>query len=266
MWPPMERGAGGVGPTPRIDDLDVPKTGIRALPSNGMRPTPGPPPLGEDELFDPPHEGRVVRGAPLSDEPLSLLEQDPVYARMAPEVRGVFGPDDLAKNPPVPLGTEADAPSPEPASRAGSKLPHQLPPSARRRAIKETAGALNASTSHQAVMTEGPDPGLDRDVALARARVVRSPNSVTACYRLGTLLMRRGERDNFDDALSTLLRVMELEPNHPGAHHKLAEVFARRGDYLQASEHLSRARRLGYRTDPDLEAVVANGVKMLERG
>ena len=137
---------------------------------------------------------------------------------------------------------------------------------ARRRAIKETSAPGTPPAPHQVLESEGSDPELDRDIALARARVVRSPNSVTACYRLGALLMRRGERDNFDEALATLLRVMELEPNHPGAHHKLAEVFARRGEYLQASEHLSRARRLGYRTDPDLEALVASGVKQLEGG
>jgi Flp pilus assembly protein TadD len=162
--------------------------------------------------------------------------------------------------------SEQEQAQPPPLPRAISKRPPPLPPSARRRAIKETAGAPTSSPAHQAVKTEGTDPELDRDIALARARVVRSPNSVTACYRLSTLLMRRGDIDNFDDALQTLLRVMELEPNHPGAHHKLAEVFARRGQYLEALEHLQRARRLGYRTDPDLEAVVANGVKQQEQG
>lgn len=109
--------------------------------------------------------------------------------------------------------------------------------------------------------TAGKDPDLDRDIALARARVVRSPNSVTACYRLSMLLLRRGEFGGEDEAIQSLERVVLLEPNHPGAHHKLAEVLARKGEYTRASDHLSKARKMGYRTDPDLEAVVAQGVK-----
>ena len=109
--------------------------------------------------------------------------------------------------------------------------------------------------------TASSDPELDRDIALARARVVRSPNSVTACYRLSMLLLRRGAFDGYDEVVNTLERVVQLEPNHPGAHHKLAEVLARKGEYARASDHLSKARKMGYRTDPDLEAVVAQGVK-----
>jgi hypothetical protein len=261
----------GSSPSPVIDDLIAPKTGLRPVPQNGRsqdpiasRPPPAPLPTG-DEPFDPLPDVRVVRGAPQADEPLTLERAE--QGEMAPQVRGFSPESNVAQNPPVPghmyeytsEQLRAEAPP-----RTTSKRPPPLPPSARRRAIKETAGAPSSSPSHQAVQSEGTDPELDRDIALARARVVRSPNSVTACYRLSTLLLRRGEGPNLDDALSTLLKVMELEPNHPGAHHKLAEVFARRGEYVQASEHLNRARRLGYRTDPDLEAVVAHGVRRRE--
>jgi hypothetical protein len=284
-----------VSPAPQIDDLTPPKTGLRSLPGNGeirraqapelpsKRPPPVPLPSG-DEPFAPltPDEGDfpVVRGAPesfysgrappppsldRSDEPIELVEEiEPVFGSMSPQIRGIH---EIAQNPPVPPGNmfEAEDSSAElePVPRAGSrKPPPPLPPSARRRAIKESAGG----GLPQSMSTEGTDPELDRDIALARARMVRSPNSVTACYRLSTLLMRRGDQDNFADALTTLQRVMELEPNHPAAHHKLAEVLARRGEYREASEHLARARRLGYRVDPDLDALVANGVKQLEQG
>ncbi len=280
---PLQKPISSSGPVV-IDDLVAPKTGIRPMPSNGQslramppelpagRPPPPPPLPTGDEPFAPlsvDPEMVVVRGAPAGDEPIGF-GSDPQFGEVAPSVRGVEH-DDVAQNPPVPPGTmfeydsaQAQAESPV-LVRSASRRPPPLPPSARRRAIKETAGVVTPMTHHQTMSTEGTNPDLDRDIALARARMVRSPNSVTACYRLSTLLMRRGDRDNFDDALNTLLRVMEMEPNHPGAHHKLAEVFARRGEYVQASEHLSRARRLGYRTDPDLEVVVANGVKRFDR-
>ncbi|CAN0550868.1 unnamed protein product, partial [Laminaria digitata] len=108
------------------------------------------------------------------------------------------------------------------------------------------------AASHRNFSTESHDPALARDIALARARVVRSPHSVTACYRLSSLLLKDGESDDFQEA---------LEPNHPGAHHKLAELYARRGDYSRAAEHLSRARRLGYQIDADLEHIISEANK-----
>ncbi len=109
--------------------------------------------------------------------------------------------------------------------------------------------------------TAGTNPELDRDIALARARVVRSPTSVTACYRLSTLLMKAGDRRGFDDAVDSLLEVLQLEPNHPGAHHVLAEALARSGDYKRAWEHLRKAKRLGYQVDPDLERIISEAKK-----
>lgn len=264
--------------SPAIDDLTPPKTGLRLIPrslvlqNRAMPPdlplerAPPPPPLPSgDEPLDPLPEPespmRVVRGAPASEE--EAMPRPPSQAGVAPTVQGVD--DGMAQNPPVPPGTmfeyssqEVSAVSPGPASQ---ELP--LPPSARRRVRRETVERESTNVHHTSFSTEGTDPALDRDIALARARVVRSPNSVTACYRLSALLVQRGEATNLNDALDTLRRVTELEPNHPGAHHKLAEVLARRGEYLLAAEHLNRARRLGYRTDPDLEAIVAQGVKQL---
>ncbi len=125
-----------------------------------------------------------------------------------------------------------------------------------RRAVHEQEAA-----SHRNFSTESHDPALARDIALARARVVRSPHSVTACYRLSSLLLKDGESDDFQEAIQALEKVMALEPNHPGAHHKLAELYARRGDYGRAAEHLSRARRLGYQIDADLEHIISEANK-----
>lgn len=263
----------GIGPA--IDDLTPPKTGLRLiprsvvlksramppdLPSDRSAPSPPPMPSGDEPIAPLPESGsqmRVVRGAPVAEEEPEHPPRPPSEGGVAPRIQGVE--EDAAQNPPVPPGTmfeyhseevEAEEPLREPA----------LPPSARRRR-RDAVERESTNVHHSSFSTEGSDPALDRDIALARARVVRSPNSVTACYRLSALLVQRGALDNLDDALETLRRVTELEPNHPGAHHKLAEVLARRGDYLLAAEHLNRARRLGYRTDPDLEAIVAQGVK-----
>ncbi|MCK6545911.1 tetratricopeptide repeat protein, partial [Myxococcota bacterium] len=196
----------------------------------------------------------VVRGAPLSEGPIEGANPLPEIAReghgRAPEVTvepwfELVGPgEDIFKQP------SAMTPVPVP------KRPAQ--PLARRASVRGSVEE-NARSFHHSMSTESSNPNLDRDVALARARVVRSPNSVTACFRLGALLVKRGDRDRWDEALTTLKRVMELEPNHPGAHHALAEALARRGDYAGAAEHLARARRLGYRIDPVLEREIAEG-------
>ena len=52
-----------------------------------------------------------------------------------------------------------------------------------------------------------------------------------------------------------------MEPNHPGGHHKLAEVYADQGDFTLAAAHLSRARRHGYRNNTELEQRVSAGVR-----
>ncbi|MEQ9535091.1 MAG: PilZ domain-containing protein [Deltaproteobacteria bacterium] len=160
---------------------------------------------------------------------------------------------------PAPSGPNQVAPANRPIrqNRPARTTPPPPPPSARRGLPPED----REHAGHKNVSTESGNPDLDRDIGLARARVVRSPHSVTACYRLSMLLMQRGEGTHVGEALESLKRVMTLEPNHPGAHHKLAELLARKGDYALAAEHLSRARRLGYRIDPDLERIVTSGAK-----
>ena len=142
--------------------------------------------------------------------------------------------------------SKAPPPPPPPARRPGPTTP--------RRSRNTTEDGERAK--HTTLSTESANPSLARDIALARARVVRSPHSVTACYRLSTLLLQSSDDQGFDEAVRALEKVMALEPNHPGAHHKLAELHARRGDYPKASEHLARARRLGYQVDPDLEHII----------
>ncbi|MEQ9496679.1 MAG: PilZ domain-containing protein [Deltaproteobacteria bacterium] len=160
---------------------------------------------------------------------------------------------------PAPSGPNQAPPANRPIrqNRPARTTPPPPPPSARRGLPPED----REHAGHKNVSTESGNPDLDRDIGLARARVVRSPHSVTACYRLSMLLMQRGEGTHVGEALESLKRVMTLEPNHPGAHHKLAELLARKGDYALAAEHLSRARRLGYRIDPDLERIVTSGAK-----
>lgn len=208
--------------------------------------------------------GLIIRGVPSPPPPVPSKE--PAPAKNVAALRSVSRAPE--KNPVTVepwferLGNEiqeqlsADTPMPPPRKQS---MQAPAPPrrSAAARGFEESA----KQSAHREVSTAGNDPSLDRDIALARARVVRSPNSVTACYRLSTLLMRRGEQDGYHEAIGTLQRVMDLEPNHPGAHHAAAEALARRGELDLAAEHLSRARRLGYRIDPELERTIAEGRK-----
>lgn len=123
-----------------------------------------------------------------------------------------------------------------------------------RQAAREGAGGL-----HRSLSTAGIDPALDREIALARARLVRTPESVTACYQLGKLLLRRGSPDSLEEATAQLSRAVTLEPNHPGAHLAAAELAVKQGNFETAAEHLQRARRLGYRIDERLEKLVSSG-------
>jgi hypothetical protein len=255
---------------PSRSDAPASEPRWRALPPDiapDRSPPPPPLPTG-DEPLDPLPEPdvMVVRGAPAIDEPaagdpVEIAEVDGIAGEHSPKVGGAEL--DVAHNPPIPPNTMFDYQSAEEVAQPLSprSIEAVLPPSARRKAMqkRDTVERDKTGLHHSSFSTEGSDPHLDRDIALARARVVRSPNSVTAVYRLSTLLVQRG--DHLDDALESLKRVTELEPNHPGAHHKLAEVLARRGEYAQALDHLNRARRLGYRTDPDLEALVAHATR-----
>lgn len=206
-------------------------------------------------------EGRRVRkksGVPrLASEPgIEVVQNPPVPPG------SVFDFDEASQKIAVPA-PKPDLSSPRAASRLSVTPVKQTPapavdanpkqPRQRRRAAQE-----QENVNHRMLSTESADPELARNIALARARVVRSPHSVTACYRLSSLLVQDGESDGFKEAVQALSKVMSLEPNHPGAHHKLAELHARRGEYAKAAEHLARARRLGYQTDPDLELIIGN--------
>lgn len=171
--------------------------------------------------------------------------------------------EDQPQNPPVPPGTTFDfEAADDPAEISADELPVKSAPAGARRAQppqQRQPVENQVGHHHTNLSTSSADPDLARDIALARARVVRSPHSVTACYRLSMLLVRQGEGQSFEEAQTALMKVLALEPNHPGAHHKMAEVLARRGRFESAAEHLNRARRLGYRIDPDLEILVSRG-------
>jgi PilZ domain-containing protein len=208
---------------PRVAGVVARPTPVLPFTSGGYLPKPEPSKVIPQKTRTPP-----PLPPPLPPSPAA----SPIAGAAMPIVRGAPDPDLGVKRTPPPL-----PPEPMPIRRT------TLRPN-----IEE------ASTgAHRSVSTQGLDPSLDRDIALARARVVRSPNSVSACYRLGTLLLRRGDVTGFGEAIDTLHRVMELEPNHPGAHHAVAEALVRRGEYASAAEHLQKARRLGYQVDPELE-------------
>lgn len=210
-------------------------------------------------------ELKVVRGAPMKPtvgpyrEPTPSPPPPPGQPDPQPRGAGQMFDYEEGSSPEVPeLAVKMDPRGPPPPPTPRKPPP---PPPAPRRAAPPRNPVERDVVGHKNMSTAGDDPDLDRSIGLARARVVRSPHSVTACYRLSMLLMRRGDENQLDEALDSLKKVMTLEPNHPGAHHKIAELLARRGDYGLAAEHLSRARRLGYRIDPDLERIVSEGAK-----
>ncbi len=248
-------------------------------PSARIRSAPPPPPPAPPSARMPVPPPQAQRAGPAGDPGVTVLEGRRVRKKSGvPRLASAPGLE-VVQNPPVPPGSVFDfdeasqrdaAPAPKqdlsspraevrwgvtPVQRSPAPTVDTSPKPQRnlRRAVKEQENA-----HHLMLSTESSDPELARNIALARARVVRSPHSVTACYRLSSLLVQDGESDGFKEAVQALAKVMSLEPNHPGAHHKLAELHARRGDYVKAAEHLSRARRLGYQTDPDLELIIGN--------
>jgi hypothetical protein len=199
-------------------------------------------------------------------------------ARPSVSVTGVEGEDTVRPPPDAPPGPRsrphpgALEPSADETNFDDELETHPeepLPPSVAQVVVSKAADAprtrrasgLNEPSwsNHRQINSEGTDPELDRDIALARARVVRSPASVTACYHLGRLLLRRGNEDALGEATVQLSRAVELEPNHPGAHLAAAELAVRQGNFDAAADHLQRARRLGYRIDAGLERAVAEG-------
>jgi hypothetical protein len=91
---------------------------------------------------------------------------------------------------------------------------------------------------------------MDQDIEAAREKVDKTPESATAVFQLGRLLFRKGDAAA---ALDVLSKAVELEPNHPGAHHVAAQALVELGRYDSAAEHLRKARLLGYQIDTQLE-------------
>ncbi|MEM7679209.1 MAG: hypothetical protein AAF449_24795, partial [Myxococcota bacterium] len=107
----------------------------------------------------------------------------------------------------------------------------------------------------------GSSPIEDQKLEVARARVVRRPKDIAASIELSFLLSAGGDREFLEEAIDVVRKVAALDPEHAGAQYRLAELFARKGDYRLARDHLAQAKRLGFVIDTDLERVVADGIK-----
>jgi hypothetical protein len=255
---PRDEGALG-GPSEPPTTADPPAARL----ADDARRTDAPPPRASDadDLDSRP------RSAPLEPRPADNPERRAREAAPRHEpgdgparVRRVEAPSRRGESvDPAPRRVEGAEPS---AGASGGAASVERPSVPAPRAMRPSRGAASEGAPqarHRAMSTAGADPALDRDIALARARVVRSPGSVTACYQLGRLLLRRDSDDSLSEATEQLQRAVELEPSHPGAHLAAAELAVRQGRFDTAAEHLQRARRLGYRIDERLERLVAEG-------
>lgn len=137
----------------------------------------------------------------------------------------------------------------------GGAAPARETPTPRRRVADER---LYPAHHHQ-VSTEGSNPGLDREIALARARVVRTPDDAAAAEHLAELLFYRGRSEVLQDAVRAYEKLIRLRPGDRAAHARLGELHARSGHYDRAAEHLRLAEKLGHPVDPDLEKIIALG-------
>ncbi|MEO1338158.1 MAG: hypothetical protein AAFV29_21110, partial [Myxococcota bacterium] len=145
----------------------------------------------------------------------------------------------------VPAAPEIKPPTPDGAEASQPDLPHA---ERRKRRMHRNASV-------------GVDPDLDHKIAMARARVVRQPKDIAAGIELSFLLSSRGDQQLLEEAIDVVRRVAALDPDHAGAQYRLAELFARKGDYRLARDHLAQAKRLGFIVDTDFERVVADGIK-----
>ena len=235
----------------------------RPTPAPPRAPTPTPPPLLTplpDEVGFDDDETSGGHAILTSGRPASRSGRPASAVGRSPSGRGP---------PPAPAGTPPPTaamdprgdPRPPPPRAPSLDRAHRVVVEPRRGggAARTAAAETSSGGGHRSLSTAGSDPALDRDIALARARVVRSPGSVTACYHLGKLLLRQGAPESLAEADQQLHRAVELEPSHPGAHLAAAELAARQGRFDLAADHLQRARRLGYRIDERLEKLVAQG-------
>ena len=127
----------------------------------------------------------------------------------------------------------------------------------RRRAADERMG----SSLQQPGSSAGTNPGLDRDIALARARVVRSPEDADAAQALASLLFSRGRAETLAEAVSVFEKVARLRPDAGEPHARLGELHARAGRYAKARASLERAAQLGVPVDPDIMGLVDRALR-----
>ena len=209
--------------------------------------TPQPASRGRRSIFSPFFEEAALGGldevgsfeGPIDlDDDLEDTLEPAEQELLAPQLLHELGEYEESGAPERRPFTSPSGPSVSPSARSA--------PPARERRVRSD------NQQHRLLSTEAAHPELDREISLAQTRMARTPNSVAACYRLATLLLQRARANEWAEAEKALRSTLELEPNHPGAHHKWAELLARQGDYVRAAEHLSRARRLGYQVDPDL--------------
>ncbi len=269
-----------MAPAPnKAEPPPVPRSS-QARPLSNLNGTSAPPPLPASKLRNAPLTPPPAQTMPRSNRELSVQ-----VGPAEPDMKIVTGePEPLSRNqglkkaeppparPGIPVTPMSNYFEGEPsvkvsvqpvsAPRGASQAGKGASPvsAATRRAAMRRSEDVQAS-GHRFLSTAGTNPALDRDIALARARVVRTPRSATATYRLGALLLQRGHGEVLDEALNTLQKVLEIEAQHPGAHAKLAELRARKGEYQQAFDHLQKARKLGHRVDPDLEKLIQEGMK-----
>lgn len=149
------------------------------------------------------------------------------------------------------LDAHPSAASPNPEAQDGLRII----PRVRGRAADEI-GAV----AHQPVSAARADAELDRQLGLARARVVRRPDDPESVAELADLLLlARSRSELLGETIDILERLLTLRPEVTETHARLAELKARAGRYREAQLHLGEAEALGVDVDPDLARVVSLG-------
>lgn len=141
-----------------------------------------------------------------------------------------------------------------PEQDAAPLLPGQKP---KLPEIVHNPGRSRAAAPHSSISTEGTSPELDRQVALARARLVKTPESVQAMLQLGRLLAKRRKSASLDEALVLFNRIVVADPTHAEAHVAASEVLLDLGRPDEAKARLDRVRNLGGKVDVELERRIA---------
>ncbi len=114
------------------------------------------------------------------------------------------------------------------------------------RAEKEFRTELSLNPHHTAswyylfdiLMTEGKVAEADT-VLIKLAR--QSPNAYLTHFGLAKM---QEQKDDFQEAASHYRRAIEIEPNHPEAHYRLAVTLRKLGRMAEAKEAFERSRRL----------------------